>query len=89
MKNASPFVATLLLAMHPLLSGCNNDPTTGATLVEGQVVEIQGRQPVAGALVQMCQAGRGGGGYGAVGSPYPTDMQGRFSFHFDAASKSG
>ena len=88
MKNASPFVATLLLVMPLLLSGCTNDPTTGTTLVEGQVVEIQGRQPVARALVQVYQAGRGGG-YGAVGSPYPTDVQGRFSFHFDATSKSG
>lgn len=89
MKTALPFVATLLLAMSSLLGGCNtNDPTTGATLVEGQVVEIRGRQPVAGALVQVYQAGRGGG-YGAVGSPCPADAQGRFSFHFDATTKSG
>ena len=77
-----------LVVIGPLLSGCTNtDPTTGSTLVEGQVVEMQSLQPVAGAGVQVYQAGRGGG-YATVGIPYTADAQGRFSFHFEATSPS-
>ncbi|MDB5233771.1 MAG: hypothetical protein JWR44_764 [Hymenobacter sp.] len=70
-----------------LLASCN-DPTTGTTFVEGQVVDYAGSRPVGGATVRVNQRGAGGG-FGAVGDPVLTDGQGRFSFHFEATSKSG
>jgi len=82
------FFAAALVAAAGALAGCGTDPTTGSTQVEGQVVESQGRRPVAGAAVQVYHKGSGGG-YGEVGDPQPADAQGRFSFHFEATSKSG
>lgn len=61
------------------LAGCSQDPVTGTTQVEGQVVESQSRKPVANATVQVYHAGKGGG-YVPVGRGYPADAQGRFSF---------
>jgi protocatechuate 3,4-dioxygenase beta subunit len=71
-----------------LLTGCGDNPTTGTTVVEGQVVERSGRQPVGGAMVQLWLAGKAGG-YGEAGDPQPCDAQGRFSFRFDAERKGG
>ncbi len=72
-----------------LLAGCENtDPTTGTTQVTGQVVQRQSRQPVGGGTVQV-QLASSAGGYRPVGDPQPCDAQGRFSFDFDAQSKSG
>ena len=70
------------------LTACNDDPTTGTTRVEGQVVQRQSRQPVGNGTVQVWLAGNGGG-YGQVGAPQPCDAQGRFSFAFDATSEAG
>ena len=64
-----------------LLSSCKKD--ADSTLVEGQVVDSQKGQPVAGTSVQVEQAGTSGG-FTAVGPVYPTDGQGHFSFHFEA-----
>ena len=70
------------------LGAWSDDPTTGTTLVAGQVVERQSRKPVGNGTVQVWLAGKGGG-YGEVGDPQPCDAQGRFSFNFDAESKNG
>lgn len=75
-------------SLFGLGSCANTDPTTGSTVVTGQVVESQSRQPVAHGTVQVYLAGKAGG-YGAVGGPYPCDASGRFAFAFDAASTSG
>jgi hypothetical protein len=72
-----------------LLSACSsNDPISGPTLVEGQVVESATQRPVPGSFVQIYKTGRAGG-YTAVGDPQPTDANGRFSFHFDADAEAG
>lgn len=76
----------LIAAGLSLLAGCNNDPTTGTTQVEGQVVESQSRKPVGHGTVQVYQAGKAGG-YGPVGAAYPCDATGHFAFDFDAQSK--
>lgn len=79
----------LLFFLCLLLSGCSNtDPTTGTTLVTGQVVVQQSQQPVGNGTVQVHMAGKGGG-YTPVGDPQPCDAQGRFSFHFDAKQERG
>ncbi|WP_151086966.1 hypothetical protein [Hymenobacter baengnokdamensis] len=72
----------------PLSSCRSNDPTTGTTLVAGQVVESQTLKPVSGATVQVYHASSGGG-YVPVGTGYAADKQGHFSFSFDADSKTG
>ena len=79
------FLLCLLLA---LLGSCRQDPTTGTTTVSGQVVDQAHRQPVPNAHVQVYHASSGGG-YAPVGSPYPADAQGRFSFQFDATNQTG
>ena len=76
----------LLLLPALLLSGCAKD--SGSTLVEGQVVVQQTQQPVGNATIFVERAGSGGG-YALVGQGYPTDADGRFSFHFEATSKAG
>ena len=82
-------VHRLLLAAGIFFSaGCNADPTTGPTQVEGVVVQRQSRQPVGNGTVQVWLASNGGG-YGPVGTPQPCDAQGRFSFNFDATSEAG
>ena len=82
-------VHRLLLAAGIFFSaGCNDDPTTGPTQVEGVVVQRQSRKPVGNGTVQVWLAGKGGG-YGPVGGPQPCDAQGRFSFAFDATSEAG
>ncbi|WP_460585723.1 lipoprotein [Hymenobacter arcticus] len=48
-----PLLYALLL---PLLTGCQPDPTTGTTTVEGQVVDSQSHQDVSNATVQVYQA---------------------------------
>lgn len=79
----------LCLVVCLLLAACmGDDPTTGTTKVEGQVVQRQTRQPVGGGTVQVYLAGKAGN-YGPVGDPQPCDAQGRFSFAFDAARKRG
>lgn len=65
------------------LCGCGENSIEGTTLVEGQVVERQGRQPVSGAKIQVYQASSAGG-YSAIGDPYQADVSGHFSFHFEA-----
>jgi hypothetical protein len=83
-----PLLARLvILGGSSLLTSCQ-DPTTGITQVEGKVVADPNGQPVGGAFVQVYHASTGGG-YVPVGTSYPTDAQGRFSFQFDAASKAG
>lgn len=82
-----PWRALLVILCLGMLVSCQK-PTDGPTLVEGQVVEHMGRQPVGGATVQVWQAGNGGG-YAPVGQGQPTDAQGRFRFRFEADSKSG
>ena len=82
-------VHRLLLAAGIFFSaGCNDDPTTGPTQVEGVVVQRQSRQPVGNGTVQVWLASNGGG-YGPVGTPQPCDAQGRFAFAFDATSEAG
>jgi|GEM_PF-1087255 len=79
----------LLLALSGwagMLGGCVQRPTEGPTLVAGQVVESQTRQPVSGAAVQVYQAAKGGG-YAPVGRASAADAGGHFSFHFGADSK--
>ena len=72
-----------------LLSNCKStDPTTGTTLVAGRVVESQTEKPVGGATVQVYHASSGGG-YVSTGAAHAADAQGRFSFAFDADSKTG
>jgi len=72
-----------------LLGSCaSKDPTTGTTLVAGQVVESQTKQPVGGATVQVYHASSGGG-YVPIEAGHAADAQGRFSFAFDADSKTG
>ena len=72
-----------------LLASCTNrDPTTGTTTVMGQVVESQSRKPVGNGTVQVWLTGKGGG-YGMVGSAYPCDAQGKFTFAFEAQRTSG
>ncbi|WP_375416927.1 hypothetical protein [uncultured Hymenobacter sp.] len=83
-------ILTRLLTLGSLflLGACNDDPTTGRTSVAGQVVQQQSRQPVGAGSVQVYLASRGGG-YRPVGSPYPCDAQGKFSFDFDAEQQNG
>ena len=76
------------LVLLALLGSCRQDPTTGTTTVSGQVVDQARRQPVPNAHVQVYHASSGGG-YAPVGSPYPADAQGRFSFQFDATNQTG
>jgi hypothetical protein len=83
-RSGQALFATLSLG---LLAGCQQ-PTDGPTLVEGQVIEHTGRQPVGGATVQVWQAGKAGG-YTPVGQGQATDAQGRFRFRFEADSKTG
>ena len=42
------------------LAGCKDDPTTGTTRVDGQVVQRQSRKPVGNGTVQVWLAGTGG-----------------------------
>jgi len=84
-----PLLLTLLLILcsFSLLTSCQ-DPTTGITQVEGKVINNYNGQGVTGSSVQVYHASSGGG-YVQVGTSYPTDAQGQFSFQFDADSKSG
>lgn len=82
------FFQIFALIAFALLAGCQKDPTTGTTEVSGQIVESLSKQPVGGGTVQVYHSSTGGG-YVPVGSPYPADAQGRFSFHFEADSKTG
>jgi hypothetical protein len=86
--NLPPLLAQLVfLGIFSLLTGCQ-DPTTGITQVEGTVTNNSNGQAVGGSAVQIYHASTGGG-YVPVGTSYPTDAQGRFSFQFEADSKSG
>lgn len=88
MKNHFKWLA-LLGSWALLAGGCRStDPTTGTTQVAGQVVESQTKRPVANATVQVYHAGKGGG-YVPVGSGYPADATGHFSFSFDADNQYG
>ncbi|WP_375416926.1 hypothetical protein [uncultured Hymenobacter sp.] len=78
----------LWLICLTLLGACNDDPTTGRTRVQGQVVQQQSRQPVGAGSVQVYLASRGGG-YRPVGDPYPCDAQGQFAFDFEAEQENG
>ena len=71
-----------------LLAGCQKDPTTGTTQVSGQIVESVSKQPVGGGEVQVYHASSGGG-YVPVGSAYPADATGHFTFNFEAYNKTG
>ncbi|AMR27596.1 hypothetical protein A0257_11140 [Hymenobacter psoromatis] len=72
-----------------LLASCHaTDPTTGTTTVSGQVVQYQTTKGVPNAIVQVYHASSGGG-YLPVGSGYPADATGHFTFNFDADSKTG
>ena len=74
----------LLLA----LACCTQDPTTGTTTVEGQVVEDQSRKPVAGATVQLYH--KQNGGYQTVtGATAQADAQGNYTLSFEATSTTG
>ena len=74
----------LLLA----LTSCTQDPTTGTTTVEGQVVEDKSRKPVPGAAVQLYH--KQNGGYQTVsGATAQSDAQGRYSMSFEATSTTG
>ncbi|RZK34919.1 MAG: hypothetical protein EOO61_12790 [Hymenobacter sp.] len=86
--NLPPLLVQLVfLGVLSLLTGCQ-DPTTGITQVEGRIINNYNGQAVGGASVQVYHASTAGG-YGQVGPSYPADAQGRFSFQFDATSKSG
>lgn len=79
----------LIVSSSSLMNSCTGkDPTTGATLVAGQVVESQTLKSVGGSTVQLYHASSGGG-YVPVGNGYAADAQGHFSFSFDANSKTG
>ena len=77
-----------------LLSGCADHEGEGPTTVSGQVVESTNRQPVPRPpQVQLWQRAQstgsltGGAAYAPVGSPQPTDGQGRFTFTFEAKAR--
>ncbi|MGI4873931.1 MAG: hypothetical protein ACRYFX_22455 [Janthinobacterium lividum] len=80
------YIQSLLLLLG--VAGCTQDPTTGTTTVEGQVVENQSRKPVANATVQVYQEAKSGG-YAPVSTPVQADGQGHFSLSFEAESTSG
>ena len=50
------FPPLVLAAGIFFLTSCKNDPTTGATRVDGQVVERQGHRPVGDGIVQVYRA---------------------------------
>ena len=76
----------LLLALA--LAGCTQDPTTGTTTVEGQVVEDKSRKPVPGAAVQLYH--KQNGGYQPVsGATAQSDAQGHYTMSFEATSTTG
>ena len=70
------------------LASCTEDPMTGTTTVEGQVVEDQSRKPVAGATVQLYHK-RNGGYQTVTGATAQADAQGNYTMSFEATSTTG
>ena len=54
------FLPLVVAAGIFFLAGCKDDPTTGTTRVDGQVVQRQSRKPVGNGTVQVWLAGTGG-----------------------------
>lgn len=86
MKTHLSFI--LLFSLFLFASCQPTDPTMGTTVVKGQVVQYLTQKGVPNATVQVFHATTAGG-YAPVGTPYPADQQGHFSFNFEADNKSG
>lgn len=83
-----PSWLTLLLGLPSLLAGCQAPGTaTSTTQVSGRVIDDTNCQGIPHTTVQVYRVGAGG--YSPVGTGYPADAQGRFSFQFDATQKYG
>jgi hypothetical protein len=83
LQNNAAFLLIVLL-MTVLLTACEQLDWEGHTLVAGQVIDINSRQPIPNATVLLNSKPNLSAEPTVVFQSYQADSLGRFSFHFEA-----